>query len=159
MNQQSTCRLVCTSAATLRSPTTSMGLQQDLNPLRKRYKKVDVSPTATLRTESDLLQENGREKVQERIEDIILVVDRTPHLETIIVISNPTLPPPLPPKKPQHKNPKTNPQQTKSSPFANVSKRKILATPSTSPTSKTKSPQNMLGTSPTPKGFARDSLT
>ncbi|KAH0271787.1 hypothetical protein KCU91_g7149, partial [Aureobasidium melanogenum] len=56
-----------------------MGPQQDLNPLRKRYKKVDVSPTATLRTESDLLQENDREKVQEQTEDIILVVDRTHH--------------------------------------------------------------------------------
>lgn len=86
--------------------------------------------------------------------DIYTFVLMYPSRETIIVISNPILPPTLLHRKPQHKNFKTNLQQTKSSLSANVSKRKILATPSTSPTSKTKSPQNMLGTPPALKGFA-----
>ncbi|KAH0360888.1 hypothetical protein KCU65_g9117, partial [Aureobasidium melanogenum] len=132
-----------------------MAPQQDQKPFRKRYKKVDVFLAATLRTENVTLQENDREKVQDQTDkDIILVVDRIHRRDPIIIIIIKPMPLSLlRPKKPQPTTPKTNPQQTKSLLCANASKKKIPATPSTSPTSNTKSLPNTLGTPLAPKDF------
>lgn len=79
-DQQSICRLVSTSAATSKYPTTIMAPQQDQKPPRKRHKMADVSPADTLRTENDTPQESDREKVHEQTDkDLILVVSLAHH--------------------------------------------------------------------------------